>query len=145
MDTEGLVTAEAVAAAMTDETVLVTVMHSNNEIGALLPVSAIAAACKAHGVIVHTDAAQSVGKVPVKVRVGASRFCIASRSLYYVTCWAPPTDENEPRVCQVDDICADLVTVVGHKFGAPKVLACRRVETLSHSRPHVTVGTRSCA
>lgn len=89
VDTEGLVTAEAVAAAMTGETVLVTVMHSNNEIGALLPVAAIAAACKAPGVVVHTDAAQSVGKVPVKV----------------------------------DDIGADLITVVGHKFGAPKGVA----------------------
>ena len=103
MDTEGLVTAEAVAAAMTGETVLVTVMHSNNEIGALLPVAAIAAACKAPGVVVHTDAAQSVGKVPVKVRVGwgglplhlASVWRLGSlHSCHCVTMsrwWAPPT------------------------------------------------------
>ena len=42
-------------------------MHSNNEIGAVLPVAGIAAACKPRGAVVHTDAAQSVGKVPVKV------------------------------------------------------------------------------
>jgi hypothetical protein len=103
VDKEGLVTAEAVAAAMTDETVLVTVMHSNNEIGALLPVAAIAAACKAHGVVMHTDAAQSVGKVPVKVRVGGGfplNLASAWRlgSLRYVTWWEPPTAAMAARV-----------------------------------------------
>jgi cysteine desulfurase len=60
---EGVVAAGDVEAALTDRTVLVTVMHSNNEVGAIQPVPAIAQACRPRGILVHTDAAQSVGKV----------------------------------------------------------------------------------
>jgi cysteine desulfurase len=64
----GVIDAAEVAAAIRDDTALVSVMHANNEIGTLQPVAAIAASARARGVPVHTDAVQTVGKVPVDVR-----------------------------------------------------------------------------
>ncbi|KAI8469320.1 MAG: pyridoxal phosphate-dependent transferase [Monoraphidium minutum] len=89
VDAEGLVSAEAVAAAVTPETVLVTVMHANNEVGSIQPVADISAAIKASGALLHTDAAQSIGKIKVDVR----------------------------------RLAVDMLTIVGHKFGAPKGVA----------------------
>lgn len=66
VDGEGLVRVEDVMKAVDDDTCLVTVMHANNETGAIQPVAEIAAAARARGVLTHTDAAQSCGKVPVK-------------------------------------------------------------------------------
>jgi cysteine desulfurase len=84
---DGVVDAEAVLAAIRPGvTVLVTVMHSNNEVGSINPVATIAAGCRARGVLCHTDAAQSCGKVRVDAR----------------------------------ELGVDMLTVVGHKFGAPK-------------------------
>ena len=65
---EGLVSPAAVEAAFTDRTVLLTVMHSNNEVGSLQPVAELAALARRRGALVHCDAAQSIGKVPVDVR-----------------------------------------------------------------------------
>lgn len=67
VDTSGLVDPAAVAAAIRPETVLVSVMLANNEIGTIQPLREIAAVCHERGVIVHTDAAQAVGKIPVDV------------------------------------------------------------------------------
>ena len=66
---EGLVDPQDVAAAVTERTCLVSVMHANNETGAIQPVAECAQLCKARNpkVLVHTDAAQSCGKIPVKV------------------------------------------------------------------------------
>lgn len=58
---------EALAAALRDDTALVTVMHANNEVGTLQEIAGIAYRAHARGVLVHTDAAQSVGKIPVNV------------------------------------------------------------------------------
>jgi cysteine desulfurase len=63
----GVVDPDAVAAALTDDTALLSLMHANNEVGTLQPVAACAAAAHARGVLVHTDAVQSAGKVPVDV------------------------------------------------------------------------------
>ena len=64
---DGLVDPEMVAAAMTDSTVLVSVMAVNNEIGVVQPLAELGALCRARGVLLHTDAAQATGKVALDV------------------------------------------------------------------------------
>jgi cysteine desulfurase len=66
-DPDGQVLPEAVAGAIRDDTILVSFMHANNETGVLNDIAAIAALCRDRGVVFHTDAAQSVGKVPFDV------------------------------------------------------------------------------
>src|SRR4051812_7658496 len=56
-----------VADAITDETILIWIMHANNEVVTIQPMRTIAKAAHARGVLVHTDAAQTVGKLPVKL------------------------------------------------------------------------------
>lgn len=65
---DGIVTAEQVAAAIREETCLVTVMFANNEIGTIQPIAEIGAVCRARGVLFHTDAVQAAGHVPIDVR-----------------------------------------------------------------------------
>jgi len=66
-DKYGEIIPKAVAEALTDQTILVTVMHINNEIGTINDIGAIGAICRERGIIFHTDAVQSFGKVPVNV------------------------------------------------------------------------------
>jgi cysteine desulfurase len=65
---DGVVTPEAVVAALTADTFLVSVMLANNDTGVLQPVRPIAILARARGIAVHTDATQAVGKIPVDVR-----------------------------------------------------------------------------
>lgn len=67
VDQDGLVDPADVSSAITDETVLISVMHSNNEIGVIEPVSEIGAIARNKNILFHTDATQSLGKVPVNV------------------------------------------------------------------------------
>ncbi len=67
VDGRGLVDPEAVRRALTSRTILITIMHANNETGALQPIAAIGELARAAGVWLHADAAQSVAKVPVQV------------------------------------------------------------------------------
>ena len=64
----GNVTVQQVADAIDDNTCLVTVMMANNEIGSILPISEIGALCRERKVLLHTDAVQAVGHIPVNVR-----------------------------------------------------------------------------
>jgi cysteine desulfurase len=65
VDRDGLVELDALRSAMTDRTVLVSIMAANNEIGVLQPLAEIAAIVHERGALLHTDAAQAVGKVPL--------------------------------------------------------------------------------
>lgn len=84
VDGYGRVIVDEIAKAVRNDTILVTVMHSNNETGVLQPVGEIHEIANKKGVAFHTDAAQSIGKVPV------------------------------------DSSMCDMMTIVGHKFYAPK-------------------------
>src|SRR4051812_29653606 len=64
---DGLVNLDELKAAMTDKTILVSIMYANNEIGVLQPVEEIGKLCRERGIVFHTDATQAVGKVPVDV------------------------------------------------------------------------------
>jgi cysteine desulfurase len=68
LDASGVVRPEALAEALRPDTALVTVMHANNEIGTIQPIADLAAIARRHGALFHTDAVQSVGKIPVSVR-----------------------------------------------------------------------------
>ena len=88
--TDGCVDAKDVIAAITEETILVTLMLANNESGALQPVKEVSEACRKRGVLFHTDAAQALGKVS----------------------------------CTLEDLGdPDMISLVGHKVGAPKGIA----------------------
>ncbi|MBR0235459.1 MAG: cysteine desulfurase NifS [Clostridia bacterium] len=63
----GIVTPDQVEAAIRDDTVLVSVMFANNEIGTIEPIAEIGAVCRRHGVLFHTDAVQAVGHLPIDV------------------------------------------------------------------------------
>jgi cysteine desulfurase len=67
VDRYGRVTAEQVAEALSDRSILVSVMVANNEVGTLQPIAAIGRLCKQRGIIFHTDAVQAAGKVPLDV------------------------------------------------------------------------------
>ncbi|HWQ06780.1 MAG TPA: cysteine desulfurase NifS [Feifaniaceae bacterium] len=67
VDEYGLVTPEQVKDAIRDDTVLVSIMFANNEVGTIMPVAEIGKVCREKGVLFHTDAVQAVGHVPVNV------------------------------------------------------------------------------
>jgi cysteine desulfurase len=71
VDRDGLVDPDRVAAALRDDTLIVSVMAANNEIGVLQPIDAIGRACRARGVLFHTDAAQAAGRIPLDVSADA--------------------------------------------------------------------------
>ncbi len=80
---EGLVDPEAVRRAIRPDTVLVSVMHANNEVGTVQPVEAIGAITREKGVVFHTDAAQSVGRIPFDVeKANADLVSLSAHKLY---------------------------------------------------------------
>jgi cysteine desulfurase len=86
VSSEGQVRVADAVGAIGPGTALVTVMHANNETGVLQPVGAIADAARAAGALAHTDAAQSIGKVPVAVSaLGVDLLTVAGHKLYAPT------------------------------------------------------------
>lgn len=83
VDRDGQVSPGAVGRAINPNTVLVTVMHANNETGTIQPVAEIARVCRDHGVLLHTDAAQSAGKIEVDVvRLGVDLLTVVGHKMY---------------------------------------------------------------
>jgi cysteine desulfurase len=79
----GQVSAESVSQAITDKTILVSVMMANNEIGSFNPIAAIGKVCKEKGVLFHTDAVQAIGKIPVDVQaMGIDLLSITAHKIY---------------------------------------------------------------
>jgi cysteine desulfurase len=80
---DGIVSPEDVHAALRPETVLISVMHANNELGGIQPVREIAAIARAAGVVMHSDGVQAAGKIPVEVReLGVDLYSISSHKIY---------------------------------------------------------------
>jgi cysteine desulfurase len=83
VDSYGLVDPKQVEKAITPQTILITIMHANNEVGTVEPIREIAEIAHQRGILVHTDAAQSVGKIPVHVDgLGADMLSIAGHKVY---------------------------------------------------------------
>jgi cysteine desulfurase len=83
VDRHGLVDPDDVARALDRDTVLVSIMHANNEVGTLQPIREISRHTRARGVLLHTDAAQSLGKVAVDVNdLGVDLLTVAGHKLY---------------------------------------------------------------
>ena len=83
VDATGRVDPEAVRRAITPRTVLISVMHANNEVGTIQPIEEIGVIAREHGIRFHIDAAQSVGKVPTRVdALGVDLLTIAGHKLY---------------------------------------------------------------
>ncbi len=83
VDGAGRVDPDDVARAITAETILISIMHANNEVGTIQPIALIAGIAHAHGILFHTDAAQSAGKIPVRVNdLGVDLLSIAGHKIY---------------------------------------------------------------
>ncbi len=83
VDKQGLINLEELKAAITDQTILVSIMHANNEVGTINPVAEIGRICKERGVLFHTDAVQSVGRIPVDVeKMGIDLLSMSAHKIY---------------------------------------------------------------
>lgn len=83
VDEHGIVDLDHLKSLIRDETILITIMHANNEIGTIEPISEISAIAKENGIIFHTDAVQSVGKVPVNVNdLGVDLMTMSAHKIY---------------------------------------------------------------
>jgi len=83
VDADGRVNPAQVAAAITDQTILVSIMHANNEVGTIQAIRAIADIAHARGALVHTDAAQTIGKIPVRLpNLGVDLLTVAGHKFY---------------------------------------------------------------
>ena len=83
VDRHGVIDLDALRQSLAEPTLLVSVMHANNEVGTLQPIREIAAMARARGALVHTDAAQSTGKIAVKVDdLGVDLLSVAGHKVY---------------------------------------------------------------
>jgi len=83
VDGSGRIDPDDLRKAIGADTILITVMHANNEVGTIQPIEDCAAIAREHGILFHTDAAQSIGKIPTRVDdLGADLLSIAGHKIY---------------------------------------------------------------
>ncbi|MBK9375633.1 MAG: aminotransferase class V-fold PLP-dependent enzyme [Holophagales bacterium] len=111
-DETGRIAVEAVAAALKDRTILVSLMAAQNEVGTLNPVAEIGALCGSRGVLFHTDAAQALGKVPFDVSSGVALASLSAHKLHGPKGVGALWVRGRPRVA-----LAPLVFGGGHERG----------------------------
>lgn len=83
VDSDGLVNPADVAAAIRPDTIMISIMHANNEVGTVQPIAEIAKLARQHHLLMHTDAAQSVGKIPTLVEdLNVDLLSVAGHKVY---------------------------------------------------------------